>query len=91
MEKNAPVAFWKQEWFLSLLLVAVVLIAYQPAWNGTPVWDDEQHLTSPELYSTNGLVRIWTQPGVTQQYYPLVHSLFWVEYKLWEYKPAGYH
>jgi len=91
LEKNVRATFWNQEWFLSLLLVAVVLIAYQPAGNGTPVWDDEQHLTNPELYSTNGLLRIWTQPGVTQQYYPLVHSLFWVEYKLWEYKPAGYH
>jgi len=90
-EENAPASPWRQTWFLCLLLIAATLITYQPAWNGSPVWDDEQHLTSPELYSLQGLQKIWTQPGATQQYYPLVHTLFWVEYKLWNYRPAGYH
>lgn len=67
------------------------MAAYQPAWNGKPVWDDNAHFTNPALYSLDGLRRIWTQPGVTQQYYPLVHSVFWVEHKLWEYRPMGYH
>jgi len=76
---------------LALLLVIVTLLAYLPAWNGTPIWDDDAHLTKPELRSLEGLGRIWTQPGATQQYYPLAHTVFWVEHQLWGDWPAGYH
>ncbi|MGA9777589.1 MAG: tetratricopeptide repeat protein [Verrucomicrobiia bacterium] len=37
------------------------------------------------------MARIWIEPGATQQYYPLVHSIFWVEYKLWGDRTLGYH
>ena len=67
------------------------MFAYLPAWNGTPIWDDDAHLTKPELRSLEGLAKIWTQPGATQQYYPLVHTLFWVEHRLWGDWPEGYH
>jgi hypothetical protein len=29
------------------LLLAATLLAYRPAWNGSPVWDDDVHMTSP--------------------------------------------
>ncbi len=29
--------------------------------------------------------------GATQQYYPLLHSAFWVEHKLWGDATLGYH
>jgi tetratricopeptide (TPR) repeat protein len=80
-----------QDWLLALVLVIVTFMAYLPAWRGAPIWDDDAHLTRPELRSLEGLGRIWTQPGVTQQYYPLVHTLFWVEHRLWGDWPAGYH
>jgi tetratricopeptide (TPR) repeat protein len=76
---------------LTLFLVFVTFAAYLPAWNGTPIWDDNAHLTKPELRSVEGLARIWTQPGATQQYYPLVHTVFWSEHRLWGDWPAGYH
>jgi protein O-mannosyl-transferase len=76
---------------LTLLLVIVTMLAYLPAWNGTPIWDDDAHLTKQELRSLQGLGRIWTQPSATQQYYPLVHTMFWVEHQLWGDWPAGYH
>lgn len=82
---------WNQNRFLCLLLVVFTMAAYQPAWNGKPVWDDTAHFTNPGLYSLDGLRRIWAQPGATQQYYPLVHSVFWMEHKFWEYRPMGYH
>lgn len=78
-------------WLWSLVLLVTTLIAYQPAWNGRPIWDDDGHMTRPELRSAQGLAQIWTKPGATQQYYPLVHSVFWLEQKLWGDAVAPYH
>jgi protein O-mannosyl-transferase len=85
------VAFWRRDWLLALLLVAVTAIAYLPAWTGAPLWDDTGHLTREELRSVAGLRQIWTEPGATQQYYPLAHTVFWVEHRLWGDWPPGYH
>lgn len=74
-----------------LLIVAATLLAYLPAWNGRPLWDDDAHLTRPDLRSLGGLARIWFEPGATQQYYPLVHSFFWLEHLLWGDKVLPYH
>ena len=76
---------------LLLAIVVVVSAAYSPAWRGTPVWDDDGHITRAELRSADGLRRIWIEPGATQQYYPLLHSAFWFEQKLWDDQPLGYH
>jgi hypothetical protein len=48
----------------------------------TVLWDGRRPLTKPELQSLSGLSRIWFEPGATQQYYPLLHSAFWLEHKL---------
>ena len=74
-----------------LALVAVTLAAYYPAWHGGLLWDDQQHLTAPALQSLDGLRRIWLEPGATQQYYPLVHSAFWLQHRLWRDSTLGYH
>jgi tetratricopeptide (TPR) repeat protein len=78
-------------WLWGLLLVIATFVAYQAAWNGKPIWDDAAHLTYPELRSWSGLVRIWTVPGTTQQYYPLTSTVFWVEAKFWGDSTLGYH
>jgi protein O-mannosyl-transferase len=72
-------------------LLVALLWAYWPAWHGQPVWDDDAHMTRPELRSVAGLVRIWTELGATQQYYPLVHSVFWAEHRLFGDGTLGYH
>jgi protein O-mannosyl-transferase len=90
-DSDRPAELWRQDLVLSLLLVVVTMVAYLPAWQGTPIWDDDAHLTRPELRSLEGLVRIWTQPEATQQYYPLLHSLFWGEHQLWGDWTLGYH
>ena len=74
-----------------LILVVATTLAYQPAWNGRPIWDDEIHITQPALRSMHGLARIWTDPAAAPQYYPILHTLFWVEYKLWDGSPLPYH
>jgi tetratricopeptide (TPR) repeat protein len=79
------------DWILGLILLVATLQAYQPAWNGTPIWDDELNITSPALRSVGGLAQIWTRLGATQQYYPLVHSVWWAAYHVWGDSPLGYH
>ena len=74
-----------------LALAVATFLAYQPAWRGGLVWDDDAHVTRPELRSAQGLWRIWSDLGATQQYYPLLHSAFWVEHKLWGDATLGYH
>lgn len=83
--------FWRQDWVFAALLLAITLVAYSPVWNGQPIWDDDAHLTSPELRSLHGLAQIWTHLGSTQQYYPLVHTIFWIEHRLWGGTPIFYH
>ena len=67
------------------------LAAYRPAWNGGLVWDDDAHVTAPALRTAEGLRRIWLEPGATQQYYPLVHSAFWVIGQVSGERTLAYH
>ncbi len=76
--------------YAAALLVAVVL-AYQPAWNGGFIWDDDAHVTRSDLQSWDGLRRIWSDLDATQQYYPLLHTAFWVQHRCWGDAPFGYH
>jgi tetratricopeptide (TPR) repeat protein len=78
-------------WLYGLVFVIITVFAYQPTWRGTPIWDDDAHITSPELRSVDGLRRIWMEPGATQQYYPVTHTAFWVEHLIWGDSPLGYH
>jgi tetratricopeptide (TPR) repeat protein len=71
--------------------VAATVIAYLPALRGALLWDDNMHVTRPELQSLHGLWRIWFDVTATQQYYPLLHSAFWVEHRLWGDAVLGYH
>lgn len=83
--RPVPVTAW-----LATIAVAA-FVAYGPALSAGFVWDDDAHLTAPALRSWAGLVRIWTEPGATQQYYPLLHSWFWLEHRLWGDSAPAYH
>jgi len=74
-----------------VLLLAAVLVAYWPALRGGFLLDDDLHVTRPELQSLHGLGRIWFEIGATQQYYPVLHTAFWVEHRLWGDAVLGYH
>ncbi len=88
---GAPLASRFRPWWTGALLCALALACYWPALHGTPLWDDQAHLTTPELQSLAGLKRIWFELGATQQYYPLLHSAFWIEHRLWGDATFGYH
>lgn len=73
-------------------LALLTLLAYLPALQGGFIWDDDLHITENEhLHNLTGLREIWFKPGATIQYYPLVHTCFWVEYHLWGLWAPGYH
>jgi len=73
------------------LVLGATLAAYLPALSGEFIWNDSDYVTAPALRSLDGLRRIWMQLGATQQYYPLLHSAFWVQHRLWGDHPVGYH
>ena len=79
-------------WTMAALLALMTLCAYFPAIQGGFIWDDDDYVTENQtLRSIEGLKQIWLSPKATPQYYPLVHSTFWVEYQLWGIEPLGYH
>ena len=80
-----------REVLLATLLFCLTLIAYWPALAGGLLWDDDRHVTLPALRSLHGLWRIWFDLGATPQYYPLLHSVFWIEHGLWGDSTVGYH
>ena len=73
------------------VVLVVTIAAYFPALTGDFLWDDAGHVTNPTLQSWSGLWRIWFEVGVTQQYYPLLHTAFWIEHRIWGDASVGYH
>src|SRR5579863_7345755 len=64
----------------SAALVAMVLALYIQAFSGGFLPDDAINLSSNRtMYSFDGLRQMWFVPSSVQQYYPLVHTMFWVE------------
>src|SRR5580692_1615318 len=90
MEKTSPGVRAHDLW-AGLLVFIVTLLAYLPAVRGSFIWDDDAHVTRPNLRSLHGLWRIWFDIHATQQYYPLLHSAFWVEHRLWGDAVLYYH
>ena len=74
------------------LIILLVFLAYLPALRGGFIWDDDYYVTqNPTLHDLGGLQRIWFKVGAVPQYYPMVHTTFWLEYHLWGLNPVGYH
>ncbi len=88
---GVPAARDWRPWLLLLGLLLATLAAYHPAWHGGMVWDDDAHVTAPILRSWAGLHRIWFDVRATLQYYPLLHTAFWIEHRLWGDATLGYH
>ncbi len=74
-----------------VMLLAATLIAYLPALRCGYIWDDEAYVQNFRLRDAEGLGRIWFDLGSIPQYYPLVHTTYWLERRLWGDLPAGYH
>ncbi|MCA8977303.1 MAG: tetratricopeptide repeat protein [Planctomycetes bacterium] len=76
----------------ALLLLGLVALAYWPALDCGFIWDDDDYVVqNPVLRPFAGIFRIWFEPTSLPQYYPLVHTTFWLEYRLYGIHPLGYH
>ena len=75
------------------VLLLLVLVAYLPVIrDGGFIWDDDQHVVrNPVLEDARGLVEMWTHPESLPQYYPLTHTVFWLERRLFGLDPRGLH
>ena len=82
---------WRKDAGMIALVFALVFACYWPALSGAMLWDDPAHVPRPELRSLDGLQRIWTEVGATQQYYPVLFSSFWLQHRLWGDAMTGYH
>ncbi|MEE2885902.1 MAG: glycosyltransferase family 39 protein, partial [Planctomycetota bacterium] len=76
----------------ALGLVALVFASYATVL-GTAgwIWDDPEYVTRnpvPNGAIENGLWAIWTDTTATPQYYPMVHSSFWLEWRLFPSQPV---
>ncbi|MGH7179943.1 MAG: tetratricopeptide repeat protein [Tepidisphaeraceae bacterium] len=82
----------RRQVLLGALLALVTILAYLPAIRAGFVWDDPDYvLNNQALRSTDGLGEMWTNVRSLPQWYPLVHTSFWIEYHLWGLHPLGYH
>lgn len=72
-------------------MLGATAIAYLPALRGAFLWNDRDYVTAPALRSLHGLRRIWFEVGATEQYYPLLHSAFWLQQRVFGDNPAAYH
>jgi tetratricopeptide (TPR) repeat protein len=89
---RTPHGLWRDDpRLIAAALALLTLLAFAPATDGWFLWDDDAHVTRPELRSLSGLGRIWFDLGATQQYYPVLHSAFWLEHAIWGNQAAAYH
>jgi tetratricopeptide (TPR) repeat protein len=91
---RSPVSRWsKSRWLPGASLVAIVVIVYlRVIFTAGWIWDDPQYIIgNPVLRTWRGLLAIWIHPTSIPQYYPLVHTTFWIEYHLVGLHPWLYH
>ena len=78
------------KWGAAVVLLAAIV--YWPTLNNGFIWDDDAYvLNNVQLRTLDGLYNIWFRLGAVPQYYPLVHTTFWLEYHAWGLYPTGYH
>ena len=76
----------------AIAILAMTWVAYLPALRAGYIWDDDDHVTQNAFQRTPTVLKwVWSRLGTTPQYYPLTHTMFWIEGNLWGDRPFGYH
>ena len=72
-------------------ILLITLIVYIPAIGAGFIWDDDTYLTrNPLIEAGDGLHRFWFTTEATD-YFPLMSSSLWLEWRLWGMNAMGYH
>lgn len=72
-------------------ILLITFVVYIPAMRAGFIWDDDLFLTeNPLIKADDGVYRFWftTEPP---DYFPLVSTSLWLEWRLWGMNPTGYH
>ena len=73
-------------------LGVLAVVVFIPAFFAAFVWDD---VIIVDLHKqVGGFADIWLNPSLIESeghYWPVVYTMFWVEYLLWGVDPVGYH
>jgi tetratricopeptide (TPR) repeat protein len=73
------------------LIVIAICIAYFPAFSSGFILDDDKLLTdNAQIQDSDGLYQFWLTTKA-YDYWPVTNSTLWMEWRLWEMNPAGYH
>ena len=75
-----------------LLVLAVTFWVYSPAFHGDWLWDDSVLIVdNPLMSDPGGLRKIWIEPGVLKDYYPVTFTLQRLEWQWFGMHRLGYH
>ncbi len=101
--EGAPKTPWRnQGWVFGLFIIIATLTVYfpvcHPVTDSAPtidkpgfVWDDDVLLTgNPLIKSPHGWYQFWLTTK-TPDYFPIMSSFFWAEWRIWGMNPVGYH
>ncbi len=80
-------------WWL-MFLFALTIATYLPTLGADFVrWDDQFYVTENRLLQEADGWKVFWNPADRRapQFYPLVFSTYWLEYRLWGLEPRGYH
>jgi tetratricopeptide (TPR) repeat protein len=73
------------------LLALAVFSAYNPCISGAFVFDDDLLLTGNRpVRASDGLQQFWCSTQ-SPDYWPMTNTMLWIEWRLWELNPTGYH
>ena len=78
----------------ALAIGLMVAVSYLPALQAGFLWDDTIFVEEPVIHAWSGLWSIWFDPAEIKKeghYWPIVYTSFWLEHKLWDLAPLGYH
>ncbi len=82
---------WKSPAADIAVIILLTLLAYIPALRGGFVFDDDTLIVhNPLVHASDGLYRFWFTTQAPD-YYPLIWSLWWAEWRLWGDNATGYH
>ena len=82
---------WRSPRTAVVLMVLLTVVVYLPVLRGGLIWDDGSLITENRMVrASDGLYRFWFT-SESPDYRPVAWSLWWLEWRLWDGNPTGYH